>query len=36
MTFFGTTYGGASSCEKCPDGYVNSGGNAYCMQCPPG
>lgn len=31
MIFFGTTYGGASSCEKCPDGYVNSGGNAYCM-----
>jgi hypothetical protein len=30
MTFFGTTYGGASACEKCPEGYVNSGGNSYC------
>jgi len=29
MTFFGTTFGGASSCEKCPNGYVNDG-KAYC------
>jgi hypothetical protein len=29
MTFFGTTFGGANSCEKCPDGYVNDD-QAYC------